>query len=114
VTEDGHKRCLEHLDLGRLRNEVIRIAREDLHINETYYDIDSLEKELFVGILEKLLPFNLPPPQPAPEGRVFCEYHHKQITRAQWDSFYGRFKRFMDNEKVYREVINQALERKNR
>jgi hypothetical protein len=115
MAEEGHKKCLEHLNLDRLRGEVIRIAREELHVNETYYDMDSLERELFVTVLEKLLPFYLPPPRPSTShATIFCDYHHRQISQKHWDSFYGRFQRFMDDEKIYRGLINEALERKNR
>ncbi len=113
MAEEGHKICLEHLNVDRLRNEVINTAYT-LHINETHYDMDSLEKEYFIMVLEKILPWNMPPPRPmTPDQKVWCDYHHKQISQAQWDAFYGRFKRFMDNEKTYRELITIALERKN-
>ncbi len=114
MAEEGHRKCLQHLDLNRLRDEVINAAHF-LQINETHYDMDSLEKELFMLILEKLLPWNMPPPRPThPDSKVFDDYSHKQITQAEWDACYGRFKRFMDDEKVYKEVIAQVTERKGR
>jgi hypothetical protein len=106
VVDEGYQIMANHLNPDRLCNEVLRIAKDELNVQESPID---LELELLKTILKKLLPFSLIPPRPSLDQNIFDDYHHRVCDQAQWDVWYGRYKRFIYNDTLYNNLIREVL-----
>lgn len=109
VAREGFFKCIKHLDGDYLCEELLKSFRE-LNISESVIDID---KEIFLSILDKMLPWDVPPRRPNTGETVVDPFCHYQITQKQWDAFYGPYsERFINDEKAYKAIIREALDRK--
>jgi hypothetical protein len=112
VVRDGRTHMLQHLNTDRLCNEMIRIAREDLKVEDTTIDVN---KELFMTILDKMLPWTSPPKRPSkPNATVFDNFNNGVLDQTEWDKLWGVYEKFISDEKVLRELIKEVLRRKHK
>lgn len=107
IVKEGMDNCFSQLDGEFLCQEMIKDFR-NLGLNETK-DVD-VSKEYFKVILDKLLPWHMPPPRPKDNDRVFDNYTHRSMTQADWDEFYGRFAKFISNDDVLKALAHQVVD----
>jgi hypothetical protein len=106
VVEEGHYRMAVHLDPERLCKEMLLLTREELKPKETNADI---ERELLKNILRKSLPFSMIKQRPTESQSYFDDIHNRRCNQQQWDIWYSCFVKIINNEKLYREVVQEVL-----
>lgn len=109
IAKDGYLKCMNHLEVDSILNRFLDNIH-GLNVSETPIDFD---REVFLAILDKLLPWDVPPNRPNNDDMVTDPYSRTQITQRQWDTFYGPFyEKFIKDSKVLNTMIREVLDRK--
>jgi len=101
MVQFGFQKVHEHLDTDRLCEKLLRIA-EELNVSNTKIDVS---KWMFVKFLAHLRMAQKTIPNRPESGTVFDNIHNRNLNAGDWDELYGKWKTYIDNPKVYKELL---------
>jgi hypothetical protein len=112
IAERGCNYVLNNLSPEVLCRKFLDLAHS-LNCTDTKITQYMLDKEALITILEKSLPFHVPPKKPPKGCTIYDNISREDLDEKRWEEIYGRFERFISDDMVYKAIITETIERKN-
>jgi hypothetical protein len=104
----GHHN-LSLIDANVLCEKMASMFRELYGQNE---NCENIKLELFLELLDKMLPYYKPPPRPSKNSTVYDNFYNKMLDESSYDNLYGLYQDFMDSSGAQEKYIRLVLDSK--
>ena len=109
VALEGHRKARTQLDTETLRKKFLNVGKK---LGSPNTEIDT-PRYLFIQFLATHLPSHLPSRRPQADSEVYDAIHRRTLTVEQWDEVYSKWKHFLLDRKVYKELLAIASKEQN-